>query len=364
MTANDTSHDSASRRRFPIDCRDQNEMVAMLRDEGMTFRDFECVTEGDYLPEDAAWNYMDIPHLTYVHKQVDGCLTFAADSVMGSVFFQRVPFFRLPLTVVIYQSARNSITYYTSFFLFLVVIQTEWNAIGPMRTRVVTRYAVGWTNRLVGLFYPLIRWLLRRNYRILMSEDLPMRKRRGDLRTGGYDFRVAGEIPSFIESRRIMQQNVVAPEQNVIAPSDVPTWPSRRIAWEELVEGHPLLLGDPNHVGLSVQRRRDRVLVFPRLCPHEGACLDEAPRCRTSAGGRGDNDVIECPWHGRRFRPILSVELPARSVHMVTPWHEFLADGTALTISCRKVNGAALRDADWSRPAEPCPRDAGKDGTT
>ncbi|MEY5025527.1 MAG: hypothetical protein RLZZ244_1055, partial [Verrucomicrobiota bacterium] len=46
----------------------------MLEAEGTTFRSFECVSEGAYAPQDAAWNYMDIPHLQYVHKQVEGCL--------------------------------------------------------------------------------------------------------------------------------------------------------------------------------------------------------------------------------------------------------------------------------------------------
>ncbi|MBM3192249.1 MAG: Rieske 2Fe-2S domain-containing protein, partial [Chlamydiae bacterium] len=37
---------------------------------------------------------------------------------------------------------------------------------------------------------------------------------------------------------------------------------------------------------------------FARLCPHEGADLSNT--CR--------NDKAKCPWHGRMFNPILSVE--------------------------------------------------------
>ncbi len=351
--------ESTSRHAFPFEARNQDELVALLREQGMTFRDFECVTDGDYAPEDAAWNYMDIPHLNYVHGQVDGCMTFAADAVTASVFFQRVPFFRLPLTVLIYQTSRNSITYYTSFFLFLVVIRTEWNSLGPARARVITRYAVGWTNRLVGLAFPLIRWLLRRNYRILMSEDLPMRNQRGALRKKGYSFRMSGEIPSFIESRKIMRQNVVTPEQNVVAPTDIGHWPLRRIAFDELIEGRPLLVGDPNHLGLTVQRRRDSVLVFPRLCPHEGADLDTAAsRCKISGEGPEAGTTIQCPWHGRKFRPILAIELPARPSRSQTPWHDFETDKSGLTITCRDSRDVTLRQADWSRPAEPIQPDA------
>ena len=80
-----------------FEARNQDEIVSMLRAEGITFRFLECVSEGDYAPEDAAWNYMDIPHLTYVHKQVDGCLTLAGDAFAASVLLQKVPFVRLPM---------------------------------------------------------------------------------------------------------------------------------------------------------------------------------------------------------------------------------------------------------------------------
>jgi hypothetical protein len=45
---------------------------------------------------------------------------------------------------------------------------------------------------------------------------------------------------------------------------------------------------------LLMRRDGDDLLVWPALCPHEGAKLDESHLC---------DDRLSCPWHGRRFRP-------------------------------------------------------------
>lgn len=335
---------------LPYEARSLDELVTSLTAEGMKFRQFECVSEGEYSPDDAAWNYMDIPHLTYVHKQVDGVLSLAADQITGSIFFQRIPLLRLPLTVLIYQSAHNAITYYTSFGFFLLIIQTSWAATSPTHTRVVTRYAVGWTGWVVGLLYPLIRRLLERNYRILMSEDLPMRQQRGLLRKKGYDFRMQGTVPSFLDSKKILQQNVVTPEQNVVAPRDLPSWAEREIEYNDLQESVPIFLGEPDHIGLAVVRTGSVVNVYPRLCPHEGAGLDDAICERATS--RDESCIVQCPWHGRKFRPLISISLPAKKLTYETEWHTYEVEPGRLRISCRDNQCLEeLRRLDWSRPA-------------
>lgn len=335
---------------LPYEARNLDELVTSLTAEGMTFRQFECVSEGEYSPDDAAWNYMDIPHLTYVHKQVDGVLSLAADQITGSIFFQRIPLCRLPLTVLTYQSAPNAVTYYTSFGFFLLIIQTSWAAMSPSHTRVVTRYAVGWTGWFVGLLYPLIRRLLERNYRILMSEDLPMRQQRGMLRKKGYGFRMQGDVPSFLDSKKIMQQNVVTPDHNVIAPRDLPSWGSRTIEYEALPEGRPLYVGESDHLGLAIVRAGSTVSIYPRLCPHEGAGLDEAV-CKVATTAIAPC-VVQCPWHGRKFRPVVSIDLPATKRAYETDWHRFEVGPDQLHVFCKDTaTSDELRHSDWSRTA-------------
>jgi nitrite reductase/ring-hydroxylating ferredoxin subunit len=338
---------------FPFEARTQDEIVSALQTEGVRFRTFECVNEGDYAADDAAWNYMDIPHLKFVHKQVDGVLTVAADALTASIFFQRIPFLRLPLCVFIYQSASNAITYYTSFSIYLVIIQTTWEPLGDVRTRVTTRYAIGWTGWLAGWGFPLIRRLLERNYRILMNEDLPMRIQRGNLRKRGYGFRMTGDVPSFIESRKIMQQNVVTPDQNVIVPKEISSWGQAEVRFETLGDGEVRFIGDANHVGLSVRRVSTAVHVYPRLCPHEGADLDNTVKLSVREAVSSNDCAVLCPWHGRKFRAILTIPLPATPAIFETYWHHYAVGADVLRITCKPADSAAetQRIVDWSQPA-------------
>ena len=338
----------------PFEARNQDEIVSMLRAEGITFRFLECFSEGDYAPEDAAWNYMDIPHLAYVHKQVDGCLTLAGDAFAASVFFQKVTFFRLPMPVLIYQTAPNAITYYTSYTFFLLIIETTWESVGSVRTRVTTRYAIGWTNWLMGLGFPLIRWLIKRNYSILMREDLPMRNQRGQLRKRGYEFKMKGQVPSFIDSRKIMQQNVLAPDHNVVAPATVPLWEPRTVRYDDLHDGEPVFVGADDHMGLSILKTGATVHVYPRLCSHEGASLDAVVKaCGSTSASNSGSCTIQCPWHGRKFRPILTVALPAVASTYETDWHSYEAAASGLTIRCKNPAGEHLRNTDWCHAARP-----------
>jgi nitrite reductase/ring-hydroxylating ferredoxin subunit len=44
-----------------------------------------------------------------------------------------------------------------------------------------------------------------------------------------------------------------------------------------------------------VSKRGDNILIWPGLCPHEGAKLEAAHFCK---------EQLCCPWHGRKFRPV------------------------------------------------------------
>jgi nitrite reductase/ring-hydroxylating ferredoxin subunit len=295
---------------------------------------------------------MDVPHLQYVHKQVDAWQTFLTDTVSGAVFLQKIPFFRLPLTVLIYKATPDSITYYTSFGFYLLIVETTWAEVAHNRTRVTTTYAVGWVGWLLGMGYPLIRWLLTRNYRILMSEDLPMREQRGLLRSKGYEFRFPEGGPSHLYSKKIMEQNVVVPEQNVIAPPAVPRWDDVTIRLSDIQDGGVATLGEANHVGLSVVRTGDALQFFPRLCPHEGADLDAVVRlCGSASRGATSACVIQCPWHGRKFSPILTLRLPMEKANYETEWHAFAAANDSVRVSCKPADDDRLRHSDWSRAA-------------
>ena len=55
------------------------------------------------------------------------------------------------------------------------------------------------------------------------------------------------------------------------------------------------MVGTDDVGGVRIIRENDKVLVFPRVCLHAGASLDDA---------KVDGDCIVCPWHGKRIQPL------------------------------------------------------------
>ena len=84
-----------------------------------------------------------------------------------------------------------------------------------------------------------------------------------------------------------------------------------------------ILTGQSDHWGLRLSLRDGQLLVFPRLCPHEGACLDRQEMTGNS---------VRCPWHGRVLRPIATLAWPWKNpsdrielrYHTLTPTPEGL----------------------------------------
>ena len=71
-------------------------------------------------------------------------------------------------------------------------------------------------------------------------------------------------------------------------------------------------------------RAGDVLHVFPRLCMHEGACLD---------GASARDGALQCPWHGRRVPPLAEFDLahPAEQVRL-TARHRPTLRGSTLTV--------------------------------
>ncbi|MDX2100485.1 MAG: Rieske 2Fe-2S domain-containing protein, partial [Leptolyngbyaceae cyanobacterium bins.59] len=75
-----------------------------------------------------------------------------------------------------------------------------------------------------------------------------------------------------------------------------------QFTWAELeaLDERGLLVHHNDHWGLRIVRSGDQLLFFPRVCLHEGACLDQAAIRQ---------ERILCPWHGRAMQPIAMIHL-------------------------------------------------------
>lgn len=263
-------------------------LVSSLQREGLVFSEFTLTHEGDYAVDDADWNYKDVPHLHYVHELAEAIPAVVGDDLIATINMQKVLMFRFPFALFNFESGQNTQTYYTTWLWHVLIIETAYESLGQCRTRVNTTYSIGCPPLLKWTF-PILKWVLRRNYDNLMSTDIPMRERRGQLRSWGYSFFKEDERYSFEKTINITRPNVIAPDADVELSDHVID-----IA-RTIPENGQLLVGRDDVWGIRLVRKGGVLKIFPRLCPHEGASLDTT-ECR--------NNKIQCPWHGRTFEPL------------------------------------------------------------
>lgn len=268
-------------------------IISGLEKENFVFHQFQMHHEGNYTIADADWNYKDIPHMRYVHELADAVPTYIDDNTIASVVVQKIPGFKIPLSVFIYENSPTSQLYYTSSFFFILIIESIYESIGPNKTRVTTTYAIG-TSKLLRWTFPLLRWLIKRNYHNLMSADIPMRERRGQLRSWGYD--LYNPLPTY----SYLQSNDIS-KTNVIPPSALPMQRDVVISIDELLSTDAdYYWGKDDAWGLRFVKTENILQVFSRMCHHEGASLDNQA-CK--------NGKVQCPWHGRLFSPLAVFQL-------------------------------------------------------
>lgn len=271
--------------------RSREEILKALRANGYAASEFSIVTEGRYSVDDASWNYRDgIVHLEYVHPQVKNIPIVADDEKLASIFLQRVFGIRFPIGVVDYETKRYEQTTFFAWGFFVVVVQNLCTPLGPNQSRVTTLYLIC-SPPFFKWLHPVLKWILKRNYRLLMSQDIPMRERRGELRDWGFSFR--GDTHSYERANEVATDKVEFP-----VSGEVPA--PRIFDVANLREGQRLFYGRSDQFGLQLVREGTMLLVFKRLCPHQGASLDT---------GKFVDGKIGCGWHGRKFAPLAQINL-------------------------------------------------------
>jgi len=298
--------------------RTRAQITSQLTAKGLAFLEFTLVHEGDYAPEDAEWNYKDVPHLNYVHKTINDTWSVVEEDMHAYINIRKDFPLALPTAVLAYQSRPNALTYYTTWFFYAVVVESVYDEIGFNRTRVSTTYSIG-APKPLRWSLGFLRWAITRNYHSLMADDIPMRERRSQLRLWGYSFITSPSHYSWQDSTDITRSNLKFPES---LPSFTPL--SILVEQDLASTGVECLLGKDDHLGLRIVRSNGNLLIYPRLCPHEGASLDKE-RCL--------NRKLTCPWHGRVFSPLAVLDLSQSAAqHASTEHHEVVLVDGKLTI--------------------------------
>ena len=120
-----------------------------------------------------------------------------------------------------------------------------------------------------------------------MSEDIPMRERRFELRESNHDFYNPNDTYSFKFTEEIYRANVFTSSKSYVD-----------IGYEQIKNSKDGdILGESCGI-LSFFVRDDKGLksLWPTTCPHEGAKMDKSCIFRSR---------ILCPWHHRRIDRLL-----------------------------------------------------------
>ena len=105
---------------------------------------------------------------------------------IASINFQKIFMFSFPMVVFNFDQHRYDQVYFTSFGPILLLVNTITDG-DDNNCVVTTRYCLA-AKRPFSWLFPVFRRLILRNNKILMSEDTPMRDRRGKLRRAGHSF--------------------------------------------------------------------------------------------------------------------------------------------------------------------------------
>lgn len=260
-----------------------DQIIKKIENQGFVRRKLVLTSLGNYHPDDADWNYKDIPHLKYIHKLIDNDIVLGNDKQLSSIAFQRFfGIFRIPMCLTNYDHDENSQIYYTSFLFFILLIKTSYEEIGTNKTKVTTVYNV-FSPKILLFLVPLIKLSLRRNYKELMNDDIPMRERRGYLRSLGYCFKKDNKKYGFLETTKISEDRVIEPKNISFKISAI------NISSSDQFKNN-------NGNGYRVIKDNNKLFVFETLCMHEGADLSYADYA---------NGKLICPWHGKKLKPIL-----------------------------------------------------------
>ncbi len=249
-----------------------------LERRGFVFSRFVCVEIGDYAPCDVDWNQRDLAHVSHVHGALGAMPVAVSDDRSTSLLFQRVAGVRLPLAVSHLAITPQRHVYFTSFAWFVLFSESSFDVVDG-RTRVEARFDVG-SPRWLAFLHPWIGRLLRRNHAHIDDEDRPLRLRRAALRARGYAF--TNDAPASY------RRSLLVANDNVVAPATGSSWRHETEAFDD--RPRTCVLGSDGHDGVRVEARAGEVVIYPRMCRHDGACLDEV---------RASDGALECPWHGR-----------------------------------------------------------------
>ena len=271
--------------------KNADQIVESLKQKNKYFKSFKLNTSGEFDIDDADWNYKDLVHTKFVHDTLSPNIFSMDDYQIVQTITQKIYFFNITYMMVQYDSGPRHETYFASIAPFFLVIESEFIKKSKLITDVVTTYNIGSNKVFLAIFFPFIKWSITRSYKKLMVGDMEMRLRKGELRKLGVSFIKKKERYTFRETLNLNQKNCVYKISifNSSRSSKVLVTKKNGPIVKEFLTG----TSDP--WGLRGVISNNKLSLYPRMCDHEGACLDNVIPIK---------NIVSCPWHGKKIKPI------------------------------------------------------------
>jgi hypothetical protein len=276
--------------------------------------EFDLISAGKYKPVDAEWNYKDINHTNFVHTKLESMPTTIADDIYSAIHFQKIFGINFPMMLTQY-AKENSIIYYSTLFFFIILVKTTISEKDNI-TIVTTKYNISGPNWSKFLIF-LLKKIAIKNYNILMSEDLPLRERKYELREFGYKYTH--------DNNKIGWLNLFNLNNNVIISANINKF-SLEIELNKLNDGDNLV-GNSDHYGLRIINKNLSFSIYPRMCLHEGACLDGIPL--------DNSNFLNCPWHGKKHNKIIEFSITDKDFSYEDNYRIIKKVSSILYINCK-----------------------------
>ncbi|MDP1614457.1 MAG: Rieske 2Fe-2S domain-containing protein [Methylococcales bacterium] len=247
-------------------------------------------TKGEYISDipgyinDMEWNFYDELHRYYVHNTYhDQLKVFSGKTFSVNI----VKWGRLPIFIQVANAKIAPNLFYQTMSLLGIFYIHQIMKLEQLDRAV--KLSRSWYTVSHWLFRPLHAYLNRSMMKLQIKQDIEdneqIRHRRLALRDAGYHFTT--DQANFTNSNQLTN-NVIFPkseDESRLSISNINTQDIQRVTVGILE--------------LLVKRENNHLRVWPGICPHEGALLNEKHVC---------DGIVQCPWHGRRFSGTLLKE--------------------------------------------------------
>jgi len=274
-----------------------NQLIEQLNINGYTVKKFTLTDIGRYSVSDAVWNYRDVPHANHVHKLLSSVNIDVTDTNVATIIFQKIPYFlTVPLCLNNISYENNRVIYYTSFLFTIIYITTDISAVCEDKTSVKTTYHICSPKFLNFIIFPIVSFILKKNNKSLMNDDISMRNRRANLRKKGYKFlsKSNTEFFTYAESLEISNKCLQLPSRLI------GTKYQYKFDLNNLINNKKILLGNSDSTGLRIDiSEQNELLIYKRICDHQGSDLSSCKR---------KLNYLKCQWHGKINMPLLIIK--------------------------------------------------------